>query len=107
MTCGIYKITNKITKESYIGASKDIENRFYQHSHNNSTYLGKIIKKYGVENFKFEILKECSIDEFYYEERKYIKKDNTFKKGYNKTPGGEHNYNTTGFYRVRKIKSEN
>ena len=31
MSCGIYKITNKINNKSYIGCSKNIEHRWIAH----------------------------------------------------------------------------
>lgn len=62
----IYKIENLITKRIYIGSSKDIKSRFRDHKfyllHNNhqNIHLQRSFNKYGIENFKFEILEECS-----------------------------------------------
>lgn len=78
---GIYKITNKLNGHSYIGQSVDIERRWKDHILNakrckNADYnypLQKAIRKYGVENFNFEILKLCEKSEllkyetFYYD----------------------------------------
>lgn len=62
---GIYKITNIITNDFYIGSSKDIHNRWRQHrwhlnknKHKNS-YLQNAWNKYGANSFKFEVLEEC------------------------------------------------
>lgn len=63
---GIYKITNLITNEFYIGSSKNIESRWAYHKAkfksnektSNKLYLD--FKKYGLKNFKFEVLEKCS-----------------------------------------------
>lgn len=68
MTCGIYKITNLINNHSYIGLSSNIEKRIKDHiAHayckkewNKPLYCA--FRKYGIENFKWEILEECSYD---------------------------------------------
>lgn len=68
MACGIYKITNNINEKSYIGQSIDIKKRFSRHKYNAVTIggrgymypLSQAIRKYGLENFSFEILEECS-----------------------------------------------
>lgn len=64
---GIYKITNKITGDCYIGQSIDIEKRWKEHinsskNKNSSEYqkiLYRAFRKYGVNNFTFEILETC------------------------------------------------
>lgn len=66
---GIYKITNKINNKVYIGQSINIEKRWGEHKRNafNSkthTYyypLYSSIRKYGLDNFTFEIIEECLI----------------------------------------------
>lgn len=68
---GIYKITNKKNKHCYIGQSVDIERRWRDHisnskSKHNADYnypLQKAFRKYGVENFMFEVLKLCNKSE--------------------------------------------
>jgi predicted GIY-YIG superfamily endonuclease len=57
--CGIYQIRNKINGKIYIGQSIDIERRWNQHKYGKgSIILRNAIKKYGINNFKFEILVE-------------------------------------------------
>ena len=63
---GVYKITNNITGDFYIGSSKNIENRWYQHrspscqkQHSNSK-LYKAMANYGLDNFTFEIIEETA-----------------------------------------------
>lgn len=73
---GIYKITNKITKQIYIGKSVNIEQRWIEHKcpkpkHN--LKLHEDMKKYGVKNFVFEIIEECKETELSKKELFYIK----------------------------------
>ena len=45
--------------------TSNFKNRFYQHKNNLlknkhcNSYLQNAVNKYGIENFKFEILEEC------------------------------------------------
>lgn len=104
MTCGIYKITNKTNGKAYIGASENIKKRFGNHKYQKGSSMYPIIKKYGKENFTFEILEECSKSKLIDKEKYYIKLHGTkIPNGYNLTDGGEHNYNTTGYLHVRRI----
>lgn len=88
---GIYKLTSPNNK-SYIGKSTNIFQRWEQHkavSHTKSTKLYKSIKKYGWDNFKKEIIKECKVEELDNLEIFYIKKYNSVEKGLNLTYGGD------------------
>jgi group I intron endonuclease len=71
--CGIYKITNKINNNYYIGSSIDINNRWKNHIKavkNNSSYpIHRAIRKYGVENFNFEIIELCDKNELLHKEQ--------------------------------------
>lgn len=63
---GIYKIINLIDNKVYIGQSINIKCRFDSHksnlknNHHSNIYLQNAWNKYGEENFKFEILEECT-----------------------------------------------
>ena len=65
---GIYKIENLINGKVYIGQSNNIERRFSQHqsSYEQKRFLDKPLykafAKYGIENFSFTIIEECSIE---------------------------------------------
>lgn len=88
---GIYKITNKLNGKSYIGQSIDIKRRWREHKNNigsdkNPLYLD--FKKYGIENFSFEVLEECNVKELDSKEINYIQKFDTYNTGYNLTKGG-------------------
>ena len=62
--CGIYKITNTVTNDFYIGSSKDIKKRWESHKWPSmwnkypNSQLYKDMQKYGVDKFVFEILAE-------------------------------------------------
>lgn len=92
---GIYKITNLVTKQSYIGQSVDIASRWKQHikcglgidaSHTNILYNS--MQKYGVWNFAFELIEQCSKEQLNEREKFYISLYQTDKFGYNMTQGG-------------------
>lgn len=91
----IYKITNKINNKIYIGQTINFKQRMKTHTSNikrNSLPIDVAIKKYGKENFIFEILEETDEQEKAdILERHYIKlydcKLNN-NKGYNLLDGG-------------------
>ena len=84
---GIYKITNTVTNDFYIGSSKDVKQRWMQHKcpsiwneqPNNPMYLD--MRKYGLDKFAFEILEEVEIEKLKEKEQKFIE---TLKPTYNK-----------------------
>ena len=95
---GIYKITNLINGKCYIGQSVNIRKRFI--SHKSIAYkpkaksydyqLYRAIRKYRWENFYFEILEECKLEELNEREKYYISKYQAHgPKGYNLDDGGE------------------
>lgn len=96
--CGIYKITNQTNGKCYIGQSINIKRRWREHkkvilepesaSYNYPLY--RAFRKYGLENFSFEILEECPLEELNEKEIKYISeyKSNSSSFGYNQSPGG-------------------
>ena len=63
---GIYKITNKINGHSYIGQSVNILKRWNKHrsfESSNAQYpLYRAFKKYGIDNFIFQIIEECPVE---------------------------------------------
>lgn len=95
--CGIYCITNTINSKKYIGQSIDIKKRWAKHK--SSAFnkndlkkynypLYKAIRKYGLENFKFEILErfnQINHDELNNREIYWISK---YSPEYNQNSGG-------------------
>lgn len=93
---GIYKITNTLNNKCYIGQSIDIKIRWIQHIYegkrnNPQGKLYSAIFKEGIENFSFEVIEECPLDEkiLNEKERYWIEYYNSFNKGYNSTKGGQ------------------
>ena len=94
----VYKITNQINGKVYIGITKrDPEERWYHHQNNAvkgqlNYALYNAIKKYGVENFKLDVLLQ-SKDELHIKnemESYFIKEYNSYGSGgYNMTTGGD------------------
>lgn len=90
---GIYKITNIVNNKVYIGQSIDIKKRWERHRivAFNSAYpqynclIYKAFRKYGLNNFVFEVLEECCeedlnrLENFYIEQYDSCNRD----KGYN------------------------
>lgn len=100
MTCGIYKIENKINGKVYIGQSVNIEERWKKHksisnniNHEYKNYpLYRSMSKHGLENFNFSIIEECLIDQLDEKEIYWIKYYNSLvPNGYNRTLGGDKN----------------
>lgn len=94
---GIYKITNKVNGKCYIGQSTHIEKRWKDHyyTHQNMNDEGynyplyRAMRKYGYDNFTFEILEECDAAALNEREMFYIKHFNSFNNGYNQNLGGD------------------
>lgn len=90
---GVYKITNTITGDFYIGSSKDVKRRFAQHKWlsvwkrfpNNPLYLD--MQKYGVDKFSFQIIAEVEPGQLKEVEQQLIE---TLKPTYN-------SYNANGW----------
>ena len=63
---GVYKITNSANGKIYIGSALDIRERWGQHcrsakEHKHDLPFENALRKYGVENFKWELLEEVDI----------------------------------------------
>lgn len=97
--CGIYKFLNPITNKVYIGQSIDIRSRYQAHKSNHlnpnyinyNAYFYKALRKYGFENFNFEIIEECESSLLDEREKYWINYYNSYNNGYNMTKGGDFN----------------
>ena len=76
--CGIYKITNTITGDFYIGSSKNVKRRWSSHKwpsvwkkHPNKQ-LYKDMIKYGVDKFEFQVIAEVEVDKLKEKEQQFI-----------------------------------
>ena len=84
--CAVYKITNTITGDFYIGSSKDVKRRWVNHKcqskwnecPNSPLYLD--MKKYGVDKFEFQVIDEVEPEQLKEKEQYFIE---TLKPTYN------------------------
>ena len=82
----VYKITNTITGDFYIGSSKNVKRRWIEHkkpstwkNHPNNTMYHDM-KNYGIDKFEFQILEEVEPGSLKETEQKFIE---TLKPTYN------------------------
>ena len=98
-TCGIYKITNTVTGEAYVGQSNDLYKRWCEHCKDGlgagtkaASAQAKLygnVRQYGLSNFTFEVLEECSAADLNKKEREYISLYDTYAQGLNATAGNK------------------
>lgn len=107
---GIYKIKNLLNNKVYIGQSKNISDRISSHRKSifkENTCLYRSIRKYGMENFSFEVLKICeeNLDEI---ENFYINyyRSHVRKYGYNIQRYAKSNKGYKVSKKTKKILSE-
>ena len=89
--CGIYQIRNIINNKMYIGQSINIRRRWWEHKtrvyETDEKYnlpIYNAMRKYGIDNFEFTIIEECSKELLNEREAYYIKERNTLvPNGYN------------------------
>ena len=92
--CGIYKITNLLTEQCYIGQSVNISDRWKQHCKcglgieaSATNVLYNSMQKDKVWNFTFELLEECPKEMLNEKERFWINMYQSNMFGYNSTKG--------------------
>ena len=98
----VYKITNTVTNDFYIGSSKDVKQRWASHKwpskwkrySNNPMYID--MQRYGVDKFEFEILEEVEEGKLKEKEQQFIE---TLKPTYN-----DRNANGFDFERRKKYQ---
>ena len=94
--CGIYKITNLMSSQVYIGQSVNIQDRIKQHIKCGlgidapaMNKLYKAMQDDGIWNFSFELMEECPRDQLNEKERQWIEMYQSDKTGYNSTKGNK------------------
>lgn len=79
-TSAVYKITNTVTGDFYIGSSKNVKRRWKAHkepsrwSSNPNNLLYRDFQKYGVDKFDFQILANVESDILKEAEQQFIEK---------------------------------
>lgn len=109
----IYRYRNKITNNSYIGKTNNIERRKREHLsaafNPNNPYYHSLwpskLRQYGVDNFEFSILEETDSEHFEEREKYWIAYFNSYNgAGYNLTCGWEGNENTQNILTQEEAK---
>lgn len=116
----IYCFTNLINQKKYIGSTinkpnirynQHLYNAFNPNSHKYYYPLYQAIRKYGIENFSYDIIQEidCSEQELRKIEKCYMHQYNTVSpNGYNQTDDTEHPINAIESYqKMSNTKREN
>ena len=115
---GVYKITNTITGDFYIGSSKDVKQRWADHKKpstwndnpNNPMYLD--MKKYGLEKFVFEVLAEVEPVSLKEKEQQFIEQlnpkynSNRANTGLGARKGREAEYDREHYQKYKEEKLE-
>lgn len=79
-TSAVYKITNTVTGDFYIGSSKDVKRRWTEHKRksvwnkcsNHPMYLD--MQRYGADKFELQVLEEIEIEQLKEAEQQFIEK---------------------------------
>lgn len=97
---GIYKFQSVIDSRFYIGSSKNLYQRYYDHNkqlsgnRHNNPYLQSFVNKHGLDSLRMEILALCEPKEMIEIEQKYIDTLDAINKGFNLSPCAQ---NTLGY----------
>jgi group I intron endonuclease len=102
MSIGIYKIENLINHKVYIGQSIEIERRWQKHLGAKDDFvIHRALRKYGKENFSFQIIEECDLLDLNKKEEYWITYYNSLvPNGYNMIQGGS---NGVGLAKGKKV----
>lgn len=98
VVCGVYKLTNQLTKECYIGQSKNCAKRLSEHlrcacgatAASKSNALYDAMRRDGISNFSFELLEKCEPEDLDEKEAFFINLYSADTLGYNSTSGNKH-----------------
>jgi group I intron endonuclease len=88
-TCGVYRILNTATGNSYVGSAKDIEYRWCKHrqmlmrGEHHSPKFQRSWDKHGTDVWQWLVQEECPADLLIKREQFYIDSFHAFGSGYN------------------------
>jgi group I intron endonuclease len=108
----VYLFENLKTSKGYVGTTVDVKIRLAEHirsvENGEDTHFYRSVRKHGWETFEFFILEsELTQKEGYIMEKKWIKYLDSYRNGYNSTPGGE-GFSAGEYHaQTRKIKAIN
>ena len=88
----VYLIWNMVNGRRYVGQTvQPLEKRFNNHASCKNMLIGKAIRKYGRENFRYGVIKSCASKEEmdYWEKYFIVALHSKTPYGYNCTDGGE------------------
>lgn len=110
---GVYRIKNLINKKCYYGSSKNVEKRWKTHKNqlNKKIHVNSILQrawdKYGKDNFIFEIVEECELEDLFNIEQKYIDNGGEYNIGLKASGGDNISKNPNRSNIIENIKKGN
>lgn len=112
----IYRFTNQLNNKVYIGQTIDLNRRYKDHiyysEHNSTMQIHCAIRKYGITNFRFDVMHTVQGEEDEVKlklnmlESQEILAHNSYKIGYNASLGGEGNYGLVHSTEAKRIIGE-
>ncbi len=97
----VYLIRNLVNNKVYVGQTKNFNQRKYGHRYamkkGVERPLYRAMRKYGFENFTFEVLEECTDESINEREQHWVVQFDSFnpERGYNLTSGGNQDTNVS------------
>ena len=88
----VYLILNTVNGKRYVGQTvQPLEKRFNAHARSKKSLIGKAIRKYGKDKFRYGVIKSCASKEEmdYWEKYFIVALKSKVPYGYNMTDGGE------------------
>jgi len=107
----IYKVTNLRNEKVYVGkTSYSLDVRKSNHlrealRYNSETHFHRALRKWGHDNFVWEVVEEAEEEQLDSLERKWIESEDSFRNGYNQTMGGDGQRGWVPSEETRKIWS--
>ena len=90
----IYTFKNLTNGKIYVGQTNKPKKRLWEHfqaaEKGRDSLLCYAIRKYGKENFVFEVIEDCEDSLANEREEYWISQFDSFENGYNMTTGGDH-----------------